>query len=200
MNVQRWIAFGLVALSVACIASSDLWIGRFMDDDPTPTPTATEAALSEIDDAELQLTGTVTPTLNPIIEEMLAQSGEVAISDQPFIVYSGDFAAVDSMHQAAGTVAIWQIGDGKYVLRLDPFNVTSGPDLHVLLAKPENPRTSTDAVMNSIDLGTLASPTATQNFEVPAGIRLQDYKSVVIYSRSLNLIYSTAKLIASVEH
>src|SRR6185369_9806323 len=107
---------------------------------------------------------------------------------------AGDFIAIDATHQGSGTASIYQVGETRRVLRLDPLTVTTGPELHVLLAPHANPRTSTEALTGAIDLGPLASTTQAQNFELPPGTSLDTYKSVVIYSVSFNIVYTVATL------
>jgi hypothetical protein len=199
MNLQRWIALGMLAVVIACAATSNLWMARFQDDDeqtPTPDATGTASVLSEgTSEIDIEVSGTVTPTLNPAVAAIMEEIGMTgATSNQPFVVYAGDFTSIDQMYQGVGVASIYQVGDNRFVLRLDPISVTTGPDLHVLLAKLPAPRTSTEATAGSLDLGALASPTAAQNFEIPEGTDLGPYKSVVIYSRSLNIVYSTAEL------
>jgi hypothetical protein len=46
-----------------------------------------------------------------------------------------------------------------------------------------------------IDLGQLAGNTGNQHYEIPADTDLAQYRSVVIYSATLNMIYSYAPLI-----
>lgn len=205
MNLQRWIALGMLALIAACIATSNVWLAYFQDEDEegTPTPEGTitgEPGEAVVSDAEGAATAepelTATPTLNPIVVEMMEEAGEagLAVSNEPVVVLAGDFTSIDAMHQGTGTASIYRVGDTRHILRLDPFTVTNGPDLHVLLSRHEAPRTSTDALVGSVDLGALASPNAAQNFEIPAGTDLNQYKSVVIYSISFNIVYTTAKL------
>lgn len=201
MNIQRWLALGMFALTVACVATSNLWLTPLLEDDDeataTPDLTTTVGTPPAISDEDLALTATVTATLDPIVAEMIEEAGQIAVGDAPFIVYQGEFTTIDALHQATGTVTIYQIGELRFVLRLDPFSVTTGPDLHIYLSKHEAPRTSTDVVSNSLDLGLLESLTEPQNIDIPDATRLQDYKSVVIYSKSLNLVFSTAKLVAT---
>jgi hypothetical protein len=204
MNLQRWIALGMLALLGACIATSNLWMSYFQDEDEegTPTPEGTgtgepgEGSVADDAESTSEPEVTLTPTLNPIVVEMMEEAGEagVAVSNEPVVVLAGDFTSIDATHQGTGTASIYRVGDTRLILRLDPFTVTHGPDLHVLLSRHEDPRTSTDALVGSVDLGALASPSAAQNFEVPAGTDLNQYKSVVIYSISFNIVYTTAKL------
>src|SRR5688572_16036180 len=128
MNVQRWLALGIFVLSLVCMATSNLWLAPMLEEDEeeTPTPTATEVV--EISEEELAQTASPTPTLNPILAEMVEEGVQAAASNYPIIVYAGDFTTVDSLYGAEGTATIWQTGEFSYVLRLDPFEVTNGPD------------------------------------------------------------------------
>jgi hypothetical protein len=73
--------------------------------------------------------------------------------------------------------------------------VTNGPDLRVLLSENPTPRTSSEALLPSyLDLGPLQSPSGAQNYPLPEKETADQYQSVVIYSMSLNLVYTTAQL------
>ncbi len=205
MNSQRWIALGgVVALIGLCIAVRGLWHARTSRGEGSSQPIAEEDATPESGASGTNATqestsvpmGEATATLNPIVEEMMEALGEesTAIRNVPFVILAGDFTTIDAMHQAQGTASIYQAGEARYILRLDPLSVTNGPDLHVMLSPHQMPRTSTEALTGALDLGPLASNTAAQNFDIPAGTDLARYRSVVIYSLSLNVVYTTAEL------
>jgi hypothetical protein len=203
VNTQRWIALGLLVLLGICLASSNVWIPLLhKEDEATPTPPATSEATGEADVTETAtplygVTVTVIPTLDPVVVELMRETGleKLGVGDEPYVTMAGDFSVIDSMHRAVGTASIYQIGDVKRALRLDPFSVTSGPDLHVLLSQHAEPRTSAEALLPAnIDLGALKGLSGAQNYDIPDGTSLQTYKSVVIYSMSLNLVFSTATL------
>ena len=59
---------------------------------------------------------------------------EPAADAQPEVIWQGQFQDADSFHQGSGEATIFQLPDGSYVLRFENFEVTNGPDLHVLLA------------------------------------------------------------------
>ena len=203
MNPQRWIALGMLAIAGICIATSNIWLTTLQGADSRPTPTPTLALGSAaLQSAPGDAIGPpvdaidLTPTLDPVIADLMRSMGEdsAAISNQPFVILAGDFTTIDSIHQATGTASIFQVGETRRVLRLDPFRVTNGPDLHVLLSRVERPRTSAEAFGGSEDLGPLAGTDIAQNFEILPGTSLDTYKSVVIYSLSLQIVYSTATL------
>ena len=203
MNAQRWIAVGMVALLVLCLASSGVWL-PFFAEDVTPTPTATLFAVATTEREETPMptlpfgvTITVQPTLDPVVVELMRETGleSLGVGDEPFITMAGDFTVIDPMHRAEGTASIYQIGDVKRALRLDPFTVANGPDLHVILSQHPEPRTSAETLLPShVDLGPLKGITGAQNYDIPDGVSMSMHKSVVIYSLSLNLVFSTATL------
>jgi|GEM_PF-853291 len=222
MNAQRWIAVGFLGLIALCLASSSLWLpslGLFGDEEETASATTTpeaevaEAAANEAEaegtpeDGETEeaaaaateeLTPTPEPTLDPAIAEMLTELEveELGPGIDPHITRAGDFTTVDPLHRAEGTASLYQLSESQRVLRLDPFMVTNGPDLKVILSENEMPRTSTETMLPShLDLGDLKSPTGAQNYPIPEGENIDKYRSVVIYSMSLNMVYSSAPLI-----
>lgn len=211
MNAQRWIAVGFLGLIALCIASSNLWLPFFDllggddEDDATPTPTG-EVAEAEGEEGEGDGTGTpeavtVTetpePTLDPVVAEMLAEIEveELGPGIDPFITRAGNFTTVDPMHRAEGTASLFRLSETQHVLRLDPFEVTSGPDLKVILSPSDNPRTSSETMLPThLNLGDLKSSSGAQNYPIPEGENISQYRSVVIYSMSLNIVYSSAPL------
>ena len=50
----------------------------------------------------------------------------------PVQLSTGSFKDADSIHKGAGTATLYRLADGQYVLRLEGFEVTNGPDLRVL--------------------------------------------------------------------
>jgi hypothetical protein len=202
MNAQRWLALGLLALIVLCIASSNVWLAPLRErgeEAATPTPTAQAAEAEEVEPTAV-IEGLMIEseaTLNPAVVELLEdiQVDSMGVGDEPFVIMAGDFTVIDAMHRGEGTASIYRIGEKRHVLRLDPFSVTSGPDLHVILSTHEAPRTSADVLLPTyVDLGPLKNTTSAQNFEIAETIDLEQFKSVVIYSMSFNIAYTTATL------
>lgn len=188
MNVQRWITLGIVAgLIVLCVAVS---LPREESETestaPTWTGTPSPATGSEA-------TQTATPTVTPLM--FVGEGVPTPIGDEPYIILSGDFVAVDPLYRGSGRASIYQVGDTRRVLRLDPFEVTDGPELHVLLSEHPEPRTSADVMLPTyVDLGALAMTNGAQNYEIPETVNLALYHSVVIYSTPFNTTYMTATL------
>ncbi len=120
------------------------------------------------------------------IEEDMPTSAPVALS-------SGQFEDFDNSHKGSGTATIYEIEDGNYVLRLEDFEVTNGPDLRVYLVPDEDPQGSDD-IIGYVELGPLKGNIGDQNYEIPSGTDIGSYGSVVIYCSPFNVIFSVASL------
>lgn len=121
-------------------------------------------------------------------EEMLRQSGE------PELLFKGAFMDADSFHKGSGDAFVYQLSDGSHFLRLQDFQVTNGPDLRVLLVASPAPKTSGEVQENYIELARLKGNLGNQNYEIPSGIDISMYKSVVIYCKPFHVIFSVATL------
>jgi hypothetical protein len=207
MNTQRWLALGILALVGLCLASSNVWLSAFRGSDdeepeePAAAATATDGASDQEDSAENETAGlatlTPTPTEDPVVGELMeaAQMEALGVGDDPFVVMDGTFTTIDTLHRGEGSASLYELTDNLYVLRLEPFSVVAGPDLQVVLSTHELPRTSAEALLPTyLDLGPLQSTEGSQNYSIPEGTNISLYHSVVIYSRSLNIIYTTASL------
>lgn len=203
MNAQRWLALGLVALLVICIGTSNVWLPSLLEDEDAGTPTPTPELANDDTDSEASATAAAggmadsQPTLDPVIAELLAeaQMEALGVGDEPFIVIAGDFTVIDALHRGEGTASIYRLGEASHVLRLDPFSVTTGPDLRVILSFHPMPRTSADALLPTyVDLGLLKNTSGAQNYDIPEGLKLEDYHSVVIFSMSLKIVFTSAEI------
>ena len=108
-------------------------------------------------------------------------------------VAQGNFVDADDFHKGSGTATIYQQGD-EIALRFEDFNVTNGPDLHVILTKHPAPASRSDVGEDYIDLGSLKGNMGNQNYTIPAGTDLSQYQSVVIYCVPFHVIFATATL------
>lgn len=115
------------------------------------------------------------------------------VNSQPQILGQGLFQNGDEFHQGAGTATLYQLVDGNRILRLEEFQVTNGPDLHVILATNSQP-SDAESLGNHIDLGKLKGNIGDQNYTIPADVDLNQYGSVVIYCQPFHVVFATASL------
>ncbi|MGI8995597.1 MAG: DM13 domain-containing protein [Pyrinomonadaceae bacterium] len=106
---------------------------------------------------------------------------------------SGDFH--DVSHKGSGTAAIYQLADGKRVLRFTNFETSNGPDVQVYLVAADDARDA-ETVKNAgfISLGALKGNVGDQNYDVPANIDLNKYRAVSIWCRRFSANFATAPL------
>ena len=109
------------------------------------------------------------------------------------VVKQGNFVDADDFHQGSGTAMVYQQGE-EQVLRFEDFNVTNGPDLHVILTKHPAPASRSEVGEDYIDLGSLKGNQGNQNYPIPAGTNLSEYQSVVIYCVPFHVVFATATL------
>ncbi len=107
-------------------------------------------------------------------------------------VSTGTFVGADDFHQGEGNATIYQLG-AERVLRFEEFEVTNGPDLHVILSSNPNP-TARDGLGDYINLGMIKGNIGSQNYEIPADVDLSQYQSIVSYCQPFHVVFATAVL------
>jgi Electron transfer DM13 len=110
-------------------------------------------------------------------------------------VRSGKFRNSDLLHRGSGTATLYKRADGSHFLRLETFKVTAGPDLYVYLSKhpdPDSSKQMRDA--GFVSIAKLKGNAGDQNYELPKDVKLDDFKSVVIYCQLFGVLFSPAAL------
>jgi hypothetical protein len=106
------------------------------------------------------------------------------------ILVSGNFAKVD--HSIQGMAAVVMKGS-KYYLKLDnSFKSDEGPDLFVILHHQDVPKQYRQT--DYVDLGKLKKIAGEQLYEIPAGVKISEFKSVAIWCRQFNSTFGFAPL------
>jgi len=105
----------------------------------------------------------------------------------------GSFKNGDSFHMGSGQAVLYQLADGKYVLRLEDFKGTNGPDLRVWLTTATVVNTAGDVTAaKTLDHGPLKGNIGSQNYDVPADAVIDEQTSVVIWCRAFGVLFSSA--------
>jgi len=118
----------------------------------------------------------------------------VADMQERKLVASGTFLHADPgdpIHYGSGGVRLY-----KNLLRLEAdFEVGPGPKYHVYLVPDAwvTPDTRVEETM-FVDLGRLKAFSGSQNYRIPPGLDLADYKTVVIWCEHFNALISPALL------
>jgi hypothetical protein len=111
----------------------------------------------------------------------------------PRAIAEGKFHGV--AHETQGTATIFQLPEGKRVLRFTNFQTSNGPDVRVFLVAAAD-SSDNDTVKNAgyIEVGKLKGNVGEQNYDVPAGIDLNKYRSVTIWCNRFSVNFATAPL------
>jgi Electron transfer DM13 len=105
------------------------------------------------------------------------------ISQSAILKYRGDFYPTSGI-SVTGGVKIY-LDNNQYILNLQDFNITSGPDLKVYLSKTNTPT-------DFINLGNLNNTT---QYAVPNNTNFTDYKFVLIHCQAFNHLFAISNLI-----
>jgi hypothetical protein len=181
----------VVAVSIPAIALA-WWLGSplFLDKEVNEDfPRAAAASLpSGVTAAEAEKAMMDAEVLTVEMSEDMSMEGVVAVR-------GGTFRDADSFHKGSGSATVYRLDDGGHLLRLEDFRVTNGPDLHVYLSAASNPTSSPDVREGGyLDLGSLKGNVGNQNYEIPAGTDITQYRSVVIYCEPFHVVFSVASL------
>lgn len=187
---------GLVVVGwVGWFLASPLFIDNVVDEEfPVELPSTTE--LAQMPEEQRQEIEVMEAAQMP--EEGMADTMPGSVAEaQPVLLGQGEFVDADSFHQGSGMATLYQLPDGGHILRFENFEVTNGPDLHVILSGHPAPANSSELMQNHLDLGSLKGNIGSQNYEIPAGTDVSQFKSVVIYCQPFGVVFSTATLVSS---
>ncbi len=94
-----------------------------------------------------------------------------------------------------GAYEIVQRGDKQFVVFSDSFRAANGPDLKIFLSpKSVSDVTGKTAVNGAINIGELKSTKGAQEYEIPAGIDLSEYGSVLVHCEAYSVLWGGADL------
>ncbi|WNZ10041.1 DM13 domain-containing protein [Streptomyces sp. 11x1] len=117
------------------------------------------------------------------------------------IVARGEF--VSHEHSTSGDVRLLRLADGAYVVRLEDFDTSNGPDLRVWLSDAPVKegeggwRLFDDDVYEHVSLGGLKGNKGDQNYPVPGDVDPGDFTSVSIWCDRFNVSFGAAELVRS---
>jgi hypothetical protein len=112
------------------------------------------------------------------------------------VLASGSFHSV--AHDTKGTASVYQLADGKRILRFTHFETSNGPDVHVYVVAA-NDASDSETVKKAgfLELGSLKGNIGDQNYEIPADVDLAKYRAVTIWCKRFSVNFGTAPLNSS---
>lgn len=189
---RRWVRMFAVVIVAAGLAVgwylfSPLFLNRTVVEDfpvattvAAPQPAAPAGPGADLDEPETT--------------EAAAAESPVEPEFEPVVLATGEFMDADSFHRGSGTATIYELEDGSRILRLEDFDVTNGPDLHVFVSPTAVPETSDDVMgVGYVDLGELKGNRGDQNYDLPPDVVLPEGEfSIVIYCVPFHVVFATA--------
>jgi len=133
------------------------------------------------EDLPVRQTATVAPAAS--IATATAAAG-------PKVLAIGQLQRIDDLHRGTGPVTLVEV-DGKTFVRFENVAIQNGPDLHVYLARGMGGAYDGG---RDLYLGALKATNGSFNYELPGGIPLGEYKSVVIWCRAFTVLFTWADL------
>jgi hypothetical protein len=134
--------------------------------------------------------------INQSVNESFPASTSRAASmpAQPVSLATGQFHNV--FHDGKGVATVYQLPDGKRVLRLTQFETSNGPDLQLYMVAAENPKDD-EAVKTAgfVTLGALKGNQGDQNYDIPTDLDLAKYRAVTVWCRRFSVNFTTAPLV-----
>ncbi|MEL7541983.1 MAG: DM13 domain-containing protein [Pseudomonadota bacterium] len=106
---------------------------------------------------------------------------------------SGTF--VKKKKKLKGAWEVVQRGDKTFIVFAEDFRAANGPDLKIFLS----PQTVSDvtgktAINGAINIGELKATKGTQEYEVPAGVNLADFNSVLVHCEAYSVLWGGGDL------
>ena len=128
--------------------------------------------------------------------ELRQRAERLMEADRTALVASGAFihaSPSDPIHWGRGKVSVYQ----RTVFLEPDFEVGPGPKYHVYLVPKAGIRASSDLTGEMfVDLGRLRAFKGSQRYEIPAGVDLAKYQSVIIWCEQFGVLISPADLSA----
>ncbi|HZX13788.1 MAG TPA: DM13 domain-containing protein [Thermodesulfobacteriota bacterium] len=127
------------------------------------------------------------------LKEGASGAASAKMGSTPVALSGGNFHGV--AHETKGNATIYQLPDGKRLLRLTNFETSNGPDVHVYLVAAQDANDN-DTVKQAgfVELGSLKGNIGDQNYDVPADVVLNKYRAVTIWCQRFGVNFGTAPL------
>lgn len=174
-----WLAAGVVAGGAAFVLYWFQPQKLFLDDRVDEAVPAATASGREV---------------SPSVEAAAARAAKTTAPTELLELARGDFVSLD--HGTSGRVRVMELPDGTRVVRLEDLNTSNGPDLYVYLST--NPASGDEGAFDDdvINLGRLKANQGNQNYDLPAGVDLARFASLVVWCDRFDSAFGAADLMA----
>ena len=157
--------------------------------------------VDEADDAG-EVVGTASDGLSQTAFPSDDQPSSPETADQPRRVELASAEFIDAEHGTSGRALIYLRDDGSRYLRLEGFETSNGPDVHVWITDQPSGG-DCEGCSDSwgiyddgdyVELVSLKGNIGDQNYEIPGDADLAGMKSVVIWCDRFNVAFGTAAI------
>ena len=126
-------------------------------------------------------------------EALQGPPGNVAGDQPPTLIADGRFVGLE--HETRGRAVVLEVRNHRRFLRFEDFATSNGPDLVVYLSsKAADPNDWYGYDADFVDLGVLRGNVGDQNYEIPKGVDLGRYSTVVVWCRRFQVGFAAADL------
>lgn len=188
------LVIGSVVLVTGVVVTRPLWLPYFQTQQVNEELPLSAAQLQVLETLRIENSAMADQTLQAmqlpdtmVMEEMAED--EVAVT----LVGEGVFQGFDAIHQGSGAARLITTSSTR-LLRLEDFEVTNGPQLHVYLSTQDELTLTGGLGEGALDLGPLKGNQGNQNYVLPEGVDLTQFKSVAIYCVPFNVTFAWAGL------
>ncbi len=108
----------------------------------------------------------------------------------PRTLKAGALQFVDSQHHGKGEVRIVETADLRLV-RFEAVTISNAPDIQIYLSSDSGGRY---VPANAVHLGALKATDGSFNYELPAGLDVSSFRSVIAWCRAFNVLVTWAPL------
>jgi hypothetical protein len=129
------------------------------------------------------------------INQKVSEAAPFDASGEPQPILTARFKA--KAQQTSGRATVYKKPGGGEFLRLSDFTPPDCSNIHVLLARSDDPILAQDVAdgqLQGIDCGPLKSSQGGQDYDLPIASDLKKYTAVVIYAETSHTVFGTAKL------
>lgn len=128
--------------------------------------------------AVLSLTSVATA---PLVFAQAPAASSVFLTDQTFF---------KKKYSIKGSWSLVQRGDKTFIQFSDDFKTKNGPDLKVFLSPKSSDEVSgQNALEGSVKLGVLKNKKGAQEYEIPAGVDLSSFSTVLIHCEAYSVLW-----------
>jgi hypothetical protein len=125
-------------------------------------------------------------------EETAAAQPPAKKDTAPVNLAQGTFVTHD--HDTSGTARTVRLADGSRLLRIEDLETSDGPDVRVYLSTRSADEVESGLGEGAVQLGMLKGNLGNQNYTVPAGTDLSEFRSAVLWCKRFSVSFGAADL------